>query len=86
MPLQGQYQETQEYSLKMQESYVRHVANLYPGSEDNPITGIKVYRLRHTIMNPQAMAEGRNLLNPTLFVGFYQGEYDKTATCCTSRT
>ena len=28
-------------------------------------------------MNPQPMAEGRNLLDPTLFAAFYQGEYDK---------
>ena len=77
MPIQAQYQETQEYSLRMQQSYVRHIANLNPGTADNPIAGIKVYRLRHTIMNPQAMAEGRNLLDPTLFAAFYQGEYDK---------
>ena len=77
MPLAQQHQETQVYSQRMQESYVRHIANLYPGTDDNPIVGIKVYRLRHTIMNPQPMAEGRNLLDPTLFAAFYQGEFDK---------
>ena len=77
MPVQGQYQETQDYSLRMQQSYVRHIAILNAGAEDDPIMGIKVYRLRHTIMNPEPMAEGRNLLDPTLFIAFYQGEYDK---------
>ena len=62
-----------------------------PATDDNPIIGIKVYRLRHTIMNPKPMAEGRNLLDPTLFVAFYQGEYDKDGKLlhtqtCTTRT
>ena len=77
MPFAMQHQETQAYSQRMQESYVRHIARLYPGADDNPITGIKVYRLRHTIMNPEPMAEGRNLLDHTLFVAFYQGEFNK---------
>jgi hypothetical protein len=75
MPETVQYQETQLFSQKMIESYVRHVAWEFrdPG---NTVKSIKVYRLRHTIISPQAVAEGRGPLDKTTYVGFYQGEYD----------
>jgi hypothetical protein len=73
-----QYQETQPFSQKLIESYVRHVAWEFPflGAPDNKVKGIKVYRLRHGIISPQMIAEGRGPLDKTLYIGYYQGEYD----------
>jgi hypothetical protein len=78
MPETIQYQETQPFSQNMIESYVRHVAWEFPslGDPDNKVKGIKVYRLRHTIISPQAIAEGRSPLDKITYVGYYQGEYD----------
>jgi hypothetical protein len=79
MPVPSQEQETQPFSQKMIESYVRHIAFTHPslGEAPNGVKSIKVYRLRHGIILPQAMAEGRDPRDKTLFVGYYQGEYDK---------
>ncbi len=78
MPEYLQYQETQIFSLKMIESYVRHVAWEFPslGDPTNTVKTIKVYRLRHKIITAQEMAEGRSPLEKIMYVGFYQGEYD----------
>ena len=78
MPVRLQYQEAQTFSQKMIESYVRHVAWEFPslGDPGNKVEGIKVYRLRHTIISPQLVAEGRSPLDKTLYIGYYQGEYD----------
>jgi hypothetical protein len=78
MPETIQYQETQPLSQKLIESYVRHVAWEFPslGEPSNTVKSIKVYRLRHTIISPQAVAEGRSPLDKTTYVPFYQGEYD----------
>jgi hypothetical protein len=78
MPVSLQYQETQPFSQKMIESYVRHVAWEFPtlGSPDNKIHSIKVYRLRHSIISPQLIAEGHGPLDKTLYIAYYQGEYN----------
>ena len=82
IPVNMQYQEPQEYAVKMVESYVRHVAEEFPwlGDESNSVAAIKVYRFRQTIITPQAMAEGRSPLDKSWFVGYYMGEYDRTGT------
>ena len=74
-----QYQEPQPYSQKMIESYVRHVAHEFPwlGDAGNPVSAIKVYRFRQNMINPEPMAEHRNPTDPTLFSGYYEGEYDR---------
>jgi hypothetical protein len=78
MPEYLQYQETQTFSQKMIESYVRHVAWEFPslGDPANTVKSIKVYRLRHKIISPQEVAEGRSPLDKLMYIGFYQGEYD----------
>ena len=80
-----QYQEPTEFARKIIESYVRHVAHTFPtlGGPDNTIQSIKVYRFRHTILLPPYMAENRNPLDPTMFTGFYEGEFDKEGACST---
>jgi hypothetical protein len=74
-----QQQEAQPYSQKMLESYVRHIADVYPwlGKPSNGVKSIKVYRFRPNIINTEAMADRREPEDRTLFIGFYQGEYDK---------
>ena len=78
MPESLQYQETQPFSETMIESYVRHVAWEFPslGDPGNRVRGIKVYRLRHGIISPVMVAEGRGPLDKTLYIGYYEGEYD----------
>jgi hypothetical protein len=78
MPESLQYQETQIFSQKMIESYVRHVAWEFPslGDPNNKVKSIKVYRLRHRIISAQEVAEGHSPLDKLMYIGFYQGEYD----------
>ncbi len=78
MPISLQYQEAQLFSQKMIESYVRHVAGEFPylGDPGNPVKSIKVYRLRHSIISAQLIAEGHGPLDQILYLGYYQGEYD----------
>lgn len=78
MPESLQYQETQLFSQKMIESYVRHVAWEFPslGDPNNKVKSIKVYRLRHRIITAQEVAEGHSPLDKLMYIGYYQGEYD----------
>jgi hypothetical protein len=78
MPETVQYQETQPFSLRMLESYVRHVAWEFPslGDPGNKLQSIKVYRLRHSIISPGLVAEGHSPLDKTTYIPYYQGEYD----------
>jgi hypothetical protein len=82
LPVNQQYQEPQPFALKMLSSYVRHVAHTFPtlGAADNTVRSIKVYRFRQTFISQEAMALGRSPLDKSLFVGYYQGEYDKDGT------
>jgi len=79
MPLSQQEQEAQSYSQKMMESYVRHIAWANPTLGDGPngVKSIKVYRLRHNIIMPPAVAAGRDPRDRSLYTAYYQGEYDK---------
>lgn len=79
MPINAQYQEALPYSQKMIESYVRHVADTYPslGDPANTVKSIKVYRFRQTIIDMKSMAEGADPQDKRLFIGYYEGEYDK---------
>jgi hypothetical protein len=78
-PIDAQYQEALPYSQKMIESYVRHVATTFPslGDPDNTVKSIKVYRFRQTIIDMKSMAEGADPQDKRLFIGYYEGEYDK---------
>lgn len=80
MTINMQYQEAEPYAVEMIESYVRHVADEFPwlGDANNPVESIKVYRFRQTIISPLAMADNRSPLDKSLFVGYYEGEYDAT--------
>src|SRR5262249_6514935 len=76
MPYAMQEVESQPYSQKLIESYVRHIVFTNPSVSDpgNGVKSVKVYRLRHSIIPPPPMAEGRSPKDPTMYVAYYQGE------------
>jgi hypothetical protein len=78
-PWVDQYRQPNEVSQKWVESYVRHVAHAYP-HQTKPhlqVTGIKVYRVIHNIINPNQLEQGLNPDDPTLYDPFFMGEFDK---------
>jgi hypothetical protein len=77
-PLNLQRMAPTGYSRYMVGAYARHVARNYP-SENNPgakVTGVKVYKAVHMIIDPVHLAEGNHPLDPTLYLPYYQGEFD----------
>lgn len=59
-------------------SYVRHVAAHYP-CEKNPelaVTGVKVYRVVHSLLMPQQVVEGVRPYDESLYLPIFQGHFD----------
>jgi hypothetical protein len=77
-PPQAQWQHPAPFSSFVSAAYARHVAHAYPSEKDPeaPVTGVKVYRVIHTMLFPPQMAARSNPLTPTLYMPYYQGEFD----------
>ncbi len=73
-----QLREPNPYSKGMLKTYARHVAHAYPHLEqsETPVTGVKVYRVIHTIPPARDFANGIDPLDETLYLPYYQGEFD----------
>src|SRR5262249_34882094 len=66
------------YSKWMLQAYARRVAYAYPHLEkpETPVTGVKIYRVVHNIPLARDFGEGIDPLDETLYLPYYQGEYD----------
>jgi hypothetical protein len=74
-----QYQEPVELAKKYLSSYASYVARTEVSSK-NPglnVKSVRVYRLQHQLISAAQMAAGLSPLDPTLFLVWYEGEYDK---------
>jgi hypothetical protein len=79
-PVFAQWRLPTPYSRFMVASYAQHVARTRR-SPDNPgaaVTGVKVYRVVHTLLAPVQFASEPRLspTDPTTYQPFYQGEFD----------
>jgi hypothetical protein len=79
VPYNLQFRLPQPFSRFMVASYVRHVAHAYP-SEENPaaeVTGVKVYRVIHTMLTPEQMMNDGEPTAPETYEPFFCGEFGK---------
>ena len=67
------------YSRKMIEAYARHVGHNYPSEKDPEaeVTRVAVFRVIHTMLSPEQMKEGMRPTDPTTYLPYYQGTFDK---------
>jgi hypothetical protein len=78
LPPAFQLREPNSYSQRMVQTYARHVAHAYPHLEspETPVVGVKVYRVVHSIPGARDFANGLEPLDETLYLPYYQGEFD----------
>lgn len=77
--LELQYREPSDVSKKWIALYARHVARTYR-HQTKPqleVVGIKVYRVTHQIILPNALASGVQPDDPEWFQPYFMGEFDK---------
>jgi hypothetical protein len=78
-PVSSQYQPPTDFSGHLAiPSAVRHIAGRHAQLADDPtarLVSIKFYRVRHSIIQPAALANGFSPLDKALYYPFYLGEY-----------
>jgi hypothetical protein len=74
-PWMSQYSEPMEFSRRLIASYARHVAHT-ESDPDNPVKAVRIYRIVHKMITPRELYEGKDPLDPTLFLSYYMGKYD----------
>jgi hypothetical protein len=77
-PPPAQYSEpVWEYTKEMCASFAKHVAQTHPwrGSPDNTVKTVKVYHLRHNIVEPSQLAQRFDPWDPSLFQVWFEGEF-----------
>jgi hypothetical protein len=79
MPLGQQYQEPGDVSKMWISCYARHVALSFPHQTrpERGVTGVKVYKVLHRIISARELAAGMAPDDPTLYLPYYMGEFDK---------
>jgi hypothetical protein len=81
-PLDGQYREPNDLGKQWISLYARHVAYTFP-HQSKPhleVTGVKVYKVFHELITPPQMVVGMEPDDPTLYLPYYMGEFDKEGT------
>jgi hypothetical protein len=72
-----QYQRPNYYSKDLIRSYAQHALSLpHPEHPDAVAKTVKVYRVRHEIMQPRAYATGMHPTDMTFYLPYYMGEFD----------
>jgi hypothetical protein len=79
LPLGRQYRETTRNSEHLIASYVRRVARTteHPEGLEKPVVAVKVYFVEYFNPPVEHFQAGRDPLDPTLYMAYYQGEYDR---------
>lgn len=61
----------------MTRSYAQHMATLkHPDYPDDRVVSVKVYWVEHLIATQKSIAEGLDPGHPSMFLPFYQGQFD----------
>jgi hypothetical protein len=72
-----QYQHPNAFSKQLFSTYARHVLSQpHPKYPDAVPTTVKIYRVIHQIMQPGDYSRGSHPTDMTLYVPYYEGEYD----------
>jgi hypothetical protein len=72
-----QYRVPTIYAQRMMESYARYLARstAHPTDPRRKVTGIKIYRVVHSILYARELASGLDPEDPSVYHTFYQGEF-----------
>jgi hypothetical protein len=77
LPGVPQYQPPGGNAPRLLESYARYVAKTAPAVDTTSgVRGVKVYRVVHAIVQPGPYAQGMDPRDHTLYLPYFQGEYD----------
>lgn len=81
-PLVMQYKEPNAYAKKWVASYARHVARAFKHKDkpEKEVAGVKVYLATHVIVPQNEFAATPDFFDPTLYLPYYMGEFDKDGT------
>jgi hypothetical protein len=64
-------------SRRLLQQYARFMAATHPHPHTGVgVCGVKVYRVVHAMVSPADFAAGRSPLDPTVYLPYYQGEFD----------
>jgi len=75
-----QWRKPNDASRKLLGEFARFVAANYPSEKDltSPVTGIKIYRVVHRILEPRELADpSSDAVDPTTYWPYYQGDFDR---------
>lgn len=77
LPGMPQYRVPNVHAKLLLQSFARHIASTHtPTDQATAIAGIKIYRLVHGVMPPNEFAAGRDPADPSLYLPYFQGEFD----------
>jgi hypothetical protein len=79
--LQGlpQYRVPTGHAKLLLQSFARHIALIHASARPGvDIQSVKIYRVVHGIVPPAEFAAGREPRDPTLYLPYFQGEFDST--------
>jgi hypothetical protein len=78
LPGVPQFRAPGDTSRRLLQNYARYMAAHHPHADPGVgAHGVKVYRVVHTMPAPADFAAGRSPLDPTLYLPYYQGEFDR---------
>jgi hypothetical protein len=77
LPGVAQYQVPADTARHLLTVYARFLAHTYPADDRSVgVASVKLYRVIHGLIPPGNFAAGDDPLDPTLYVPYYQGEFD----------
>jgi hypothetical protein len=78
LPSVAQYRVPNDTSRRLLQCCARFVATHHPHADPAVgVRGVKVYRVVHAMLQPGAFAAGQSPCDPTLYLPYYQGEFDR---------
>jgi hypothetical protein len=78
LPGVPQFRVPGDTSRRLLQNYARFLAATHPHPDPAVgVRGVKVYRIVHAMSSPADFAAGRSPLDPTLYLPYYQGEFDR---------
>jgi hypothetical protein len=81
LPGVPQYRVPIDNAVRLLQSYARFAARAHSHADPGvAVTGVKVYRVVHGIIPPGDFARGREPTDPTLYLPYFQGEFDGDGT------
>ncbi len=77
VPNIAQYRAPTDYARRLLRSYARFLAqdNRHPDASV-AVTGVKIYRVSHMMVQPDQLLAGKKPTDPELFLPYFQGDFD----------